>query len=153
MTERKRAGARRSLAEAAAPKKAHRPIDDTTFPSHPDQVELLPAPPPAAEEAAPAIVKQPRPTARMNPGRRSPAAAAEPSPAAAPKPTPPVGVKYTAMLDHDTVDAFDSLTRVARRRLGRHVSKLELLSSLLLLAADDPSLRDQLIDSLPRHAT
>lgn len=138
MTERKRASARRGLAEAGAPRKSRRPIDDTTFPAHPDQVELLPAPTPAvAEESAPTVVKQPRAT------RKKPAPAADPSP----------GIKYTAVLDHDTADAFDSLTRVARRRLGRHVSKLELLSSLLLLAADDPSLRDQLIDSLPRHAT
>lgn len=140
MTERKRAGARRSLADAAAPKKPRRPIDDdATFPSHPDQTELLPAPAPAAvEEVSPAIAKQPRARPRKKP---------------APTPEPATGIKYTAVLDHDTVDAFDALTRTARRRLSRHVSKLELLSSLLLLAADDPSLRDQLIDSLNRRTT
>lgn len=141
MTERKRAGARRSLADAAAPKKPRRPIDDdTAFLSAPEQTELLPAPAPApAKEVAPAIVKQPRARAGKKP---------------VPTPDPATGIKYTAVLDHDTVDAFDALTRTARRRLGRHVSKLELLSSLLLLAADDPSLRDQLIDSLShrRHS-
>lgn len=153
MTERKRAGARRSLADAAAPKKPRRPIDDEVrFPAHPDQTELLPGPSPAAFRS-PAKVSSPLKQSTPE----SPAAATQqPRTEARPEPATTSGapgVKYTAVLDHDTVDAFDALTRTARRRLGRHVSKLELLSSLLLLAADDPSLRDQLIDSLPRHAT
>ncbi|OLM08727.1 hypothetical protein [Pseudonocardia sp. Ae707_Ps1] len=56
--------------------------------------------------------------------------------------------KYTAVLDDDTLDAFEQLTRVARRRLGRHVDKVEIFSTLVLLAADDVSLRDQLISAV-----
>jgi len=53
------------------------------------------------------------------------------------------GSKYTAVLDDDTAAAFDELALRGRRALGRRVEKIELLSTLIMLAADDASLRDQ----------
>lgn len=123
MTERKRAGGRRSLAAAASTtKKPRRPNNDMSgaveHPQHPDQIAITDAPAPS-----PAV------------GTRKPAKA-------------PAGSKYTAILDDDTLDAFEHVTRVARRRLGRHVDKIEVLSALLLLAADDVSLRDQVVAAI-----
>lgn len=129
MTERKRAGARRSLAAAAGTKRESRRNDDTTgavieHAHHPDQIPLVenaggsaPAPPPVTTSPQPARPK-------------------------------PSGSKYTAVLDDDTLDAFEHLTRIARRRLGRHVDKIEVLSAVLLLAADDVSLRDQVVSAI-----
>lgn len=59
--------------------------------------------------------------------------------------------KYTANLDDVTALAFDELALVARRKLGRTVDKSELLKVLVLLAADDASLRDQVIGLLPER--
>lgn len=103
-----------------------------------------------------------KPPARVRPSaRKPPVAPAEPAapvPAAEPRSAPEEpsgrrGVKYTAVLDDDTTDAFESLTRIARRKLGRHVDKVEVLRALVLLAADDTSLRDQMINGLgqPLH--
>lgn len=80
----------------------------------------------------------------------------EPSPAA-PAPAPaaekpvtekPATTKYTALLDDPTAIAFDELALVARRKLGRRVDKSKLLRALILLAADDAALRDQVIDQI-----
>src|SRR3954451_11847970 len=60
----------------------------------------------------------------------------------------PKTTKYSIQLDDSDALRFDELALVARRRLGRRVDKSELLRALLLLAADDASLRDQLIDQL-----
>ncbi len=57
-------------------------------------------------------------------------------------------IKYTALLDDDTVDAFEQLTRAARRRLQRNVDKVEVMKALIMLAADDVSLRDQMIEEV-----
>lgn len=54
--------------------------------------------------------------------------------------------KYTALLDDATAVAFDELALIARRKLGRRVDKSQLIRALILLAADDASLRDQVID-------
>ncbi|WP_253069047.1 hypothetical protein [Pseudonocardia sp. McavD-2-B] len=90
--------------------------------------------------------------------KRAGAAAKRPSASdIAPEGTTPAsgrrGSKYTAVLDDDTLDAFEQLTRVARRRLGRHVDKVEIFSTLVLLAADDVSLRDQLISAVGGRET
>lgn len=140
MTERKRAGTgRRSLTEAAAPsKRSSRPIDDTgaTSPQPgPDQIALVEQPPTTAATTA------------TEPSQSAPAPSAPSAPAPGARRS---GTKYTATLDDDTVDAFEQLTRVARRRLGRHVDKIEVLRTLLLLAADDSSLRDRLVDYIGR---
>jgi len=58
---------------------------------------------------------------------------------------PPKGSKYTALLDDETAAAFDELALKARRVLGRRVEKAELMRVLIMLAADDASLRDQVI--------
>lgn len=73
-------------------------------------------------------------------------------PASAPTPATTAGKpdkrpnKYTVLLDDRTAVAFDELALVARRKLGRRVDKSALLRALILLAADDASLRDQVID-------
>lgn len=56
--------------------------------------------------------------------------------------------KYTANLDDATAIAFDGLALAARRVLGRRVDKSEILQALVLLAADDASLRDEMIAQL-----
>lgn len=55
------------------------------------------------------------------------------------------GSKYTAVLDDQTAAAFDELALRARRVLGRRVEKVEIMRVLIMLAADDASLRDQVI--------
>jgi len=60
----------------------------------------------------------------------------------------PVLSKYTALLDVDTAAEFDALALAARRKLGRKVDKSTLMRALIRLAADDASLRDQVIDQL-----
>lgn len=57
-------------------------------------------------------------------------------------------MKYTAQLDIDTADAFDGLVRCARRSLGQHVEKIELLRAWILLTADHASLREQVFDEV-----
>jgi hypothetical protein len=68
---------------------------------------------------------------------------------APPPPTerPPTS-KYTANLDADTATEFDGLALAARRKLGRRVDKSDILKTLIRLAADDATLRDQLIAEL-----
>jgi len=56
--------------------------------------------------------------------------------------------KYTALLDVETATAFDELALRARRATGRRVEKSEILRALITLAADDASLRDQIIAQL-----
>lgn len=181
MTERKRAGSRRSLAAAASTaKNAGRRNDDSTpaerkHPQHPDQIPFPNSPTapekPAAKTRArksaakpmepPAALQEPAEVPQESsttsehatspakrPARPSRVDPAEAVPAAARR-----GSKYTAVLDDDTLDAFEQLTRVARRRLGRHVDKVEIFSTLVLLAADDVSLRDQLISAVGGRET
>lgn len=77
----------------------------------------------------------------------------EPVPAAvAPVKEKPRTTKYTALLDDATGVAFDELALVARRKLGRRVDKSELVRALILLAADDASLRDQVIGEVQKSA-
>jgi hypothetical protein len=59
-----------------------------------------------------------------------------------------VKIKYTALLDLDTADAFDELAKVAQRRTGKTVGKAEIMRALIMLAADDASLREQLMAEL-----
>jgi hypothetical protein len=56
--------------------------------------------------------------------------------------------KYTALLDAETAAAFDELALMARRKLQRRVDKSQLIRALILLAADDGSLREQVIDEV-----
>ncbi|MCO7196261.1 hypothetical protein NH602_24850 [Pseudonocardia sp. McavD-2-B] len=180
MTERKRAGSRRSLAAAASTaKNTGRRNDDSTpagqdHPQHPDQIEFPDAP--TAPETPARRTRARKPAAKLtepsgasqesggvapeSPSRPKRAGAAAKRPSAsdiAPEGTTPAsgrrGSKYTAVLDDDTLDAFEQLTRVARRRLGRHVDKVEIFSTLVLLAADDVSLRDQLISAVGGRET
>jgi len=58
--------------------------------------------------------------------------------------------KYTANLDADTATEFDALALVARRKLGRRVDKSEIMKALIRLAADDASLRDQVISEVEK---
>ena len=60
----------------------------------------------------------------------------------------PVLSKYTALLDADTATEFDGLALAARRKLGRKVDKSALMRALIRLAADDASLRDQVINEV-----
>jgi hypothetical protein len=58
---------------------------------------------------------------------------------------PKKGSKYTAMLDGETAEAFDELALKARKLLGRRVEKSELIRVMIMLVADDASLREQVI--------
>lgn len=91
----------------------------------------------------------------------APARPADPTPEAiepTPAPTPSTArvtekartTKYTALLDDATGVAFDELALMARRKLGRRIDKSQLMRALILLAADDASLRDQVIDQVSR---
>jgi hypothetical protein len=77
-----------------------------------------------------------------------PASSTEPI-QAAPEPKP-VMSKYTALLDADTAAEFDGLALMARRKLGRRVDKSEIVRALIRLAADDASLRDQVISEVEK---
>jgi hypothetical protein len=81
-----------------------------------------------------------------------PAEPVEPvQPAAAPSPKVKVVTsKFTANLDADTAAEFDGLALAARRKLGRRVDKLDILKALIRLAADDASLRDQIISEVEK---
>jgi hypothetical protein len=83
-------------------------------------------------------------------GHETPEETAAPSPSAEriPTRTPPLTSKYTANLDADTAAEFDGLALTARRKLGRRVDKSDILKTLIHLAADDASLREQLITEL-----
>jgi hypothetical protein len=74
-----------------------------------------------------------------------PVAPIEPAPAVGRATAPNKGSKYTALLDGETAAAFDELALKARRVLGRRVEKSELIRVMIMLAADDASLRDQVI--------
>src|SRR4051812_27031272 len=58
--------------------------------------------------------------------------------------------KYTANLDADTAAEFDALALAARRKLGRRVDKSEIMKALIRLAADDASLKDQVISEVDK---
>ncbi len=58
--------------------------------------------------------------------------------------------KYTANLDADTATEFDALALAARRKLGRRVDKSEIMKALIRLAADDASLKDQVISEVEK---
>jgi hypothetical protein len=132
MAERKRAGARRSLTAAASTKGRRNDDTPVEHPQHPDQITLPGTPVPVAVAEPVAAPPQPREVPAVRPARG--------------------GSKYTAVLDDDTRDAFEHLARVARRRLGRHVDRIEVLSALVLLAADDASLRDQVVTMIGKQA-
>jgi len=83
-------------------------------------------------------------------GHETPQETAAPSPSEERPParTTPLTSKYTANLDADTAAEFDGLALTARRKLGRRVDKSDILKTLIHLAADDASLRDQMITQL-----
>jgi hypothetical protein len=58
---------------------------------------------------------------------------------------------YTARFDADTAAAFDGLALAARRKLGRKVDKSELVRAFITMAADDGSLRDEVIEEVRRR--
>ena len=85
----------------------------------------------------------------FNPTSRPPAESVpDDDVAPAEKKSKPMLSKYTALLDADTAAEFDALALTARRQLGRKVDKSEIVRSLIRLAADDASLRNQLIAQL-----
>jgi hypothetical protein len=59
-----------------------------------------------------------------------------------------VKIKYTALLDLDTADAFAELAKVARRCTGKTVGKAEIMRVLIMIAAEDAPLREQLMAEL-----
>jgi hypothetical protein len=86
-----------------------------------------------------------RPAARTAPTSTAPTPTTEPAPAPATKGKPPM-TKYTALLTLDDADKFDELAKAARRRVGRAIGKADLMRALILLAADDASVKEQVID-------
>lgn len=58
--------------------------------------------------------------------------------------------RYTMNLDRDGYRVFDELMIAARRQLGGRVDKAEIIRAFLLLAADDASLREQVIREIHR---
>jgi hypothetical protein len=82
-------------------------------------------------------------------GEAQPAVTAEPE---RPKKrgVPDNTTKYTANLDLDTATEFDALALAARRKLGRRVDKSEIMKALIRLAADDASLKDQVISEVEK---
>ncbi len=89
----------------------------------------------------------PRPTPQpvLNQGGEVPVAAA------AAKQKPALS-KFTANLDADTAAEFDGLALAGRRKLGRKVDKSDVLRAFIRLAADDASLRDQIISEIEKGA-
>lgn len=59
--------------------------------------------------------------------------------------------KYTAKLPLETADTFDQVTLRLRRRLERHVDKLDILSAWISMTADDPTLLEQVAEELERR--
>ena len=87
---------------------------------------------------------------RASAGRLTAAALVAPSAPVEPAaPATGLRTKYTTMMDEQTRDALDRLGRAAKGQRRRHVDGAELLSALILLAADDAALRDQVIATLP----
>lgn len=71
-----------------------------------------------------------------------------PAPAEAAPPS-----KFTVLLEPDAAADFDELALDIRRLLGRRVSKGDLVRALIALAADDHTLRDQLLQQLRPRPT
>jgi len=57
--------------------------------------------------------------------------------------------KYGVLLGQRDMDIWEDLCSEARRRVGRRVTKSEILRAMLALTADDKALRDQLLSTLP----
>jgi hypothetical protein len=94
----------------------------------------VPQPVPSDDDAAVPDAAAPQPAARK-PAKRG---------------VPDGTTKYSANLDADTAAEFDSLALIARRKLGRRVEKVEIMKALIRLAADDASLRDQVISEVEK---
>lgn len=60
--------------------------------------------------------------------------------------------KYGVLLGQRDMDRWEDLCVKARHRVGRRVTKSEILRAMLALAADDVALTEQLIDTLPAEA-
>lgn len=108
---------------------------------------------PSKRHANPFLESAERPVVKAAPVAGAEPVGEEPASAVATVSTPkrrnpPGTTKYTAYLDAQTAATFDELALIARRKLGRKVDKVELLKVLVLLAADDGSLRDQVIDEV-----
>lgn len=59
--------------------------------------------------------------------------------------------KYTVTLSEDDALLWDDVAMRLRRKLGRRVSKSEVLRVLVWIAADDAALLDQVADTVRRH--
>lgn len=99
------------------------------------------------------VVKKPR-TRSAAP----PPAAAEPAPASRPasRPAPaaPAGErpsKFTVLFEQAEAADFDGLQLAVRRQLAQRVDKAAIVRALVALAADDLTLREQLVEELRRQ--
>lgn len=68
------------------------------------------------------------------------------TPATAEKPS-----KYTLLLSDDDALMWDQLAMTLRRELGRKIDKSAMVRALVYLAAEDESLRRQLVETLRRE--
>lgn len=74
-------------------------------------------------------------------------------PGSPPARTRPEGSKFTVVLSPADAAMFDQLALDVRRELGRRVVKGDLVRTLVALAADDATLRAQLVAELNAAAT
>lgn len=63
------------------------------------------------------------------------------------------GSKFTVVLSAEDAAMFDQLALDIRRELGRRVVKGDLVRTLVALAGDDATVREQLVDQLRARAT
>jgi hypothetical protein len=60
--------------------------------------------------------------------------------------------KFTALFDSEVATTFDQLALTIRRQLrGLPVKKADIMRSLIMLAADDPTLRNQVAEDLRKR--
>lgn len=59
--------------------------------------------------------------------------------------------KYTVTLTDDDALMWDDVAMRLRRQLGRKVSKSEIVRALVGLAADDPTLLQQIAETVQQH--
>lgn len=69
------------------------------------------------------------------------------------EPRVPYISKFTMQFGNDDAVTLDEVTLKCRRLLGRPVKKSEVLRSLIAIAADDPTLRNQLVEELRNRQT
>ena len=58
------------------------------------------------------------------------------------------GAKFTLELDANTDIVFEQLRLNIKRRVGKSVRKADVLRALIMLAADDPTVANQVVEDL-----